>query len=163
MAADAINASITTYLPAVRYYLANLGTTMESQVRSSVLTVFLSTPSEYRQPIYYPLSSSFPSRLTVCRAFSAHPSQNPLRRELCHSDSCPVTTPHVLETRHRPLSGSVELSRCLPQQDYILAVTVCLVLDLVPKSITWSYQYALAQTMRMSLALDLVLLKLTGT
>ena len=36
MAADAINVSETTYLTAVRYYLANLGTTMESQVRSSV-------------------------------------------------------------------------------------------------------------------------------
>jgi len=36
MAADAINVSETTYSTAVRYYLANLGTTMESQVRSSV-------------------------------------------------------------------------------------------------------------------------------
>ena len=36
MAVDAINVSETTYLTAVRYYLANLGTTMESQVRSSV-------------------------------------------------------------------------------------------------------------------------------
>src|SRR5882757_6286559 len=36
MAADAINVSETTYMTAVLYYLANLGTTMESQVRSSV-------------------------------------------------------------------------------------------------------------------------------
>ena len=36
MAIDAINVSDTCYLTAVRYYLANLGTTMESQVRSSV-------------------------------------------------------------------------------------------------------------------------------
>jgi len=36
MAADAINVSDTCYMTAVRYYLANLGTTMESQVRSSV-------------------------------------------------------------------------------------------------------------------------------
>jgi len=36
MAVDAINVSESTYLTAVRYYLANLGTTMESQVRSSV-------------------------------------------------------------------------------------------------------------------------------
>src|SRR5712675_2915753 len=36
MATDAISVSETTYLTAVRYYLANLGTTMESQVRSSV-------------------------------------------------------------------------------------------------------------------------------
>src|SRR5712671_2740789 len=36
MAADAINVSETTYLTVVRYYLANLGTTVESQVRSSV-------------------------------------------------------------------------------------------------------------------------------
>ena len=40
MAADAINVSETTYLTAVRYYLANLGTTMESQVRSSVYPVY---------------------------------------------------------------------------------------------------------------------------
>jgi len=36
MAVDAINVSDTFCLTAVRYYLANLGTTMESQVRSSV-------------------------------------------------------------------------------------------------------------------------------
>jgi len=42
MAADAINVSETTYLTAVRYYLANLGTTMESQVRSSVAPPILS-------------------------------------------------------------------------------------------------------------------------
>jgi len=36
MAADAINVLETTYMTAVLYYLANLGTTMESQVRSSV-------------------------------------------------------------------------------------------------------------------------------
>ena len=36
MAADAINVSDTRYLTAVRYYLANLGTTMESQVRSFI-------------------------------------------------------------------------------------------------------------------------------
>ena len=36
MAADAINVSEPTYLTAVLYYLANLGTTMESQVTSSV-------------------------------------------------------------------------------------------------------------------------------
>ena len=36
MAVDAINVSDTCYLTVVRYYLANLGTTMESQVRSSV-------------------------------------------------------------------------------------------------------------------------------
>jgi len=36
MAVDAINVSETTYLTVVRYYLANLGTTMESQVRSFV-------------------------------------------------------------------------------------------------------------------------------
>src|SRR5712675_892132 len=49
MAADAINVSETTYLTGVRYYIANLGTTMESQVRSSVFPTF----SVY--PFVYPL------------------------------------------------------------------------------------------------------------
>jgi len=40
MATDAINISETTYLTVVRYYLANLGTTMEFQVRSSVYPVY---------------------------------------------------------------------------------------------------------------------------
>jgi len=42
MAVDAPSDSEATYLTTVRYYLANLGTTMESQVRSSVSSVFLS-------------------------------------------------------------------------------------------------------------------------
>src|SRR5712672_1534807 len=64
MAADAINVSETTYLTAVRYYLANLGTTMESQVRSSVAP---SVASPYRLNLSVP-KSLFPSRLAVCRA-----------------------------------------------------------------------------------------------
>src|SRR5882672_7239342 len=65
MAADAINVSETTYLTAVRYYLANLGTTMESQVRSSVRPfVYLSIPVRI-----YSLGLFSPSlRLAVCRA-----------------------------------------------------------------------------------------------
>src|SRR5882757_3001155 len=62
MAADAINISESTYLTAVRYYLANLGTTMESQVRSSVAP-------PVSVPIYQFLTLlSFLLRLAVCRA-----------------------------------------------------------------------------------------------
>jgi len=69
MAADAINVSETTYMTAVRYYLANLGTTMESQVRSSVrppifCLVCLSVT------IYSLAPPLLPLRLAVCRALS---------------------------------------------------------------------------------------------
>ena len=40
IAADAISVLESTYLTAVQYYLANLGTIMESQVRSSVYFVY---------------------------------------------------------------------------------------------------------------------------
>src|SRR5712675_1200866 len=69
MAADAINVSETTYLTAVRYYLANLGTTMESQVRSSV------GPFSYPLPYHNPSSLDpyrLPLRLAVCRASPSH-------------------------------------------------------------------------------------------
>src|SRR5712675_1665605 len=54
MAADAISVSETTYLTAVRYYLANLGTTVESQVRSFVYSPILSDPLS--DPFYLNLS-----------------------------------------------------------------------------------------------------------
>jgi len=80
MAIDAINVSRTTYLTVVRYYLANLETTMESQVRSSVSLSFCLPAVSVRTWTSNPLSlpSSFPLRLAVCRAFSGHPSVNPL-------------------------------------------------------------------------------------
>ena len=43
MATDAINISETCYLTAVLYYIANLGMTMESQVRSSGRTLICHT------------------------------------------------------------------------------------------------------------------------
>jgi len=71
MAADAINISETTYLTAVRYYLANLGTTMESQVRSSV------RPSHSVYPDYPVLlcQESIPLTLSSpCASLCAVPS-----------------------------------------------------------------------------------------
>src|SRR5712672_518060 len=66
MAVDAIKRLGTTYRPVVRYYLANLGTTMESQVRSSV---FLS-------------SLSFCLTSELCR--NLHPKPlSPLQASLC--------------------------------------------------------------------------------
>src|SRR5712671_4324996 len=61
MAADAINVSDTCYMTAERYYLANLGMTMESQVRSSVY------------PLVAPLFLSILSQsiLSTCLSFPA--------------------------------------------------------------------------------------------
>src|SRR5712672_936720 len=73
MAADAINVSQITYSTAVRYYIANLGTTMESQVRSSVYSVGppYSVYSACSVAIYSLLTPSpFPLRFAVCRASS---------------------------------------------------------------------------------------------
>src|SRR5712671_5033826 len=73
MAADAINVSETTYLTAVRYYLANLGTTMESQVRSSVYpSVYLSTPLSFPS-IHLLLSQStlLTPSLSLCASLCA--------------------------------------------------------------------------------------------
>ena len=66
MAADAINVSDTYDLTAVRYYLANLGTTMESQVTSSVAP--LCEPIHRNLSVLDPFLSS--PRLAVCRASS---------------------------------------------------------------------------------------------
>src|SRR5712671_1020316 len=63
MATDAINVSETTYLTAVQYYLANLGTTMESQVRSSVAPYYHAEVL----PIHL-FFSLFSLRLAVCCA-----------------------------------------------------------------------------------------------
>src|SRR5712675_962305 len=63
MAVDAINVSETCYLTAVLYYIANLGTTMESQVRSSVALCCIQTS------LYYPLFQS-PSPL-LCASLCA--------------------------------------------------------------------------------------------
>src|SRR5882757_4935523 len=73
MAADAINVSETTYLTAVLYYLVNLGTTLESQVRSSVAPPCrrLSTVVNFSNRLF--LSSPFSSHLAVCRAFLSTP------------------------------------------------------------------------------------------
>jgi len=78
MAADAINVSETTYLTVVRYYLANLGTTMESQVRSSRCTLTPVVPSAYSGTpptsvqIYQSLTpSSFPCALLCATLLSS--------------------------------------------------------------------------------------------
>src|SRR5882757_4718718 len=81
MAADAINVSETTYLTAVRYYLANLGTTMESQVRSSV-----SFPRICRNLLSQPSSLSCAS---LCAALplqklSSHLHERPLDLVAAH-------------------------------------------------------------------------------
>src|SRR5712672_3494167 len=65
MAADAINVSDTCYMTVVQYYLANLGTTMESQVTSSVAP-----------PIY--VETSLRCNLSVVNSFSV-----PLRLAVC--------------------------------------------------------------------------------
>jgi len=65
MAVDAINVSETCYLTVVRYYITNLGTTMESQVRS-----FVAPPVYLSVAIYPLLTSLFPLRLAVCHALS---------------------------------------------------------------------------------------------
>src|SRR5712671_3471218 len=67
MAADAINVSDTCYLTAVRYYLANLGTTMESQVRSSVGPPTFCLPCIFC-PNLFSCPPSHLLRLAVCRA-----------------------------------------------------------------------------------------------
>src|SRR5712672_3031522 len=67
MATDAINVSETTYLTAVQYYLANLGTTMESQVRSSVAPCY----SVSLLPFYCNLYSD--SSLLPCASLCAAP------------------------------------------------------------------------------------------
>ena len=74
MAADAINVSETTYLTAVLYYLANLGTTMESQVRSSVLP-----PTYLSVAIYFPDPSPFSAPRCVPRPSLPFPMN--LRRD----------------------------------------------------------------------------------
>src|SRR5712672_3518943 len=73
MAADAINVSDTCYLTAVLYYIANLGTTMESQVRSSVGPPV----SPLRIYLLPPFSLSFP-RAPLCAA--PLPSISPTNR-----------------------------------------------------------------------------------
>src|SRR5712675_559267 len=82
MATDAINVSETTYMTAVRYYLANLGTTMESQVRSSVPSVYsvVSSVNASLLPIHQFRKSLFPFlHLAVCRASSLAPPAIPSR------------------------------------------------------------------------------------
>src|SRR5712675_778414 len=83
MAVDAIALRYSTYLPAVRYYLANLGTTMESQVTSSVS--FVSSTPHFASclPLY---SLSLQSRelpldlsLFPCVLLCAAPPVNPWR------------------------------------------------------------------------------------
>ena len=88
IAIDAINVSESTYLPSVRYYLANLGTTMESQVRSSVFSpkspilhlppVDVGCHPGLQQSIHF---SSFPPRFAVCRAFLQSFQNSSLRRK----------------------------------------------------------------------------------
>src|SRR5882757_6224011 len=79
MAADAISVSETTYLTAVRYYLANLGTTMESQVRSSVgLPLILSVCLPVLSPLSLACSAAIYPLLTLslspCASLcAAHP------------------------------------------------------------------------------------------
>src|SRR5712672_469972 len=91
MAVDANNEPETTYLTAVRYYLANLGTTVESQVRSSVYSVY-SVYSAYsvflsgcRLPTsrrnLFPLPPSL-LRLAVCHAPSAYPLRLSLTKQI---------------------------------------------------------------------------------
>ena len=62
MAVDAINDSKATYRLAVRYYLANLGTTMESQVRSFVYPCILADLGVWRIYLLPPLSRSLVPR-----------------------------------------------------------------------------------------------------
>src|SRR5712672_629952 len=71
MAVDAINVSDTCYLTAVRYYLANLGTTMESQVTSSVAPLeVLSATIQVVANLFFFLSCA-----SLCAApLSPHPS-----------------------------------------------------------------------------------------
>src|SRR5712672_1438581 len=58
MAVDAINVSELTYLSVIRHYLANLGTTMESQVTSSVYLSSVSFSSSSRpSPLSPPVFS----------------------------------------------------------------------------------------------------------
>src|SRR5712671_4528957 len=73
MAVDAISVLDTCYLTAVRYYLANLGTTLESQVTSSVAppTICLSHLQSILFLIHLPSL-----RLAVCRASLSVSSSN---------------------------------------------------------------------------------------
>ena len=67
MAADAINVSDTCYMTVVQYYLANLGTTMESQVTSSVAPpIYVETSLRCNLSVVN--SFSVPLCLAVCRA-----------------------------------------------------------------------------------------------
>jgi len=70
MAVDAINVSEITYATPVPYYLANLGTTMESQVRSSVALCRTPVTPLYRLGFPFNLSqvlSPFPCA-SLCAA-----------------------------------------------------------------------------------------------
>src|SRR5712675_315249 len=58
MAVDAISVSDACYMTAVRYYLANLGTTMESQVRSFVGSPSLSVCRNLVSGFLFPLCAS---------------------------------------------------------------------------------------------------------
>ena len=85
MAVDAINVSRTTYLTVVRYYLANLETTMESQVRSSVFPVSLDIDNLLCTAIH----CSSPSPLSCASLCAAHSLLVPLQpppRALHRSD-----------------------------------------------------------------------------
>jgi len=102
MAADAINVSETTYKTAVRYYLANLGTTMESQVRSSVSSLE-SVASPVSTPTYRFLTLlSVPLHLAVCRAS--------LFSELSNVEGAPSTQVTACQSRTRILAVTSDLT-----------------------------------------------------
>src|SRR5712671_6426117 len=101
MVADAINVSETTYLTDVRYYLANLGTTMESQVRSSVdsvYSVYSVSPSVYPvatavAPSIYPFYPLF-SCASLCAVLPSASKPNNL-----HYDLAPLVAARLSRTR----------------------------------------------------------------
>jgi len=94
MAVDAINVLETCYLTAVRYYLANLGMTMESQVRSSVYLRLLCLFSLLCLIIYsvHP-KSLFLVRLAVCRASLS------IKLNRLQDDLVPLVAAHLSRTR----------------------------------------------------------------
>jgi len=71
MAADAISVSETTYLTAVLYYITNLGTTVESQVRSFVA---LPVSLLHYSPLSKSISSQFSSPLSRASLCAVLPS-----------------------------------------------------------------------------------------
>src|SRR5712672_66434 len=106
MAADAINVSETTYLTAVLHYITNLGTTMESQVRSSVV------PSV--------------SSLRICRTFNLSVLTSlPLCASLCAAPLLSVSNPDGL------VNIQVLVAACL-SRTRILAVTSDLTFYQIP-------------------------------